>query len=180
MFVLDDLLESKIATVVVLSVGAWLATPVLKPVAKAVIKRGIMAYDTIRQAAASAAETTNELVAEVRTEMAEGTEEHPPQRAETNASRSRITPVATTPSVRSPSVPLGNGVSACFECFPQPAETRLAAGSHHSRVRDHSAPARMQKNKQRPCQSSWEAQQNHVGSLGNRESCSSKFRPLKR
>jgi hypothetical protein len=71
----EDLLKSgNIITGLVVGIGvavvAPIVMPMLRPLAKSVIKAGLIAYDQGRVALAEAAEVTEDLLAEVRSEMA--------------------------------------------------------------------------------------------------------------
>ncbi len=78
-FKVGDLLEDVGIPGVVAGVGAVVLAPVLipavakasKPVAKALIKGGIIAYNKSRSAIAETGEVLEDLVAEVTTELAE-------------------------------------------------------------------------------------------------------------
>ncbi|TJW13205.1 MAG: DUF5132 domain-containing protein [Mesorhizobium sp.] len=80
MAILEDAFKGgNIATGLAFGVGAVflapLAVSVLRPVSKAVLKAGLIAYDQGRVAVAEMNEMTSDLVAEARTEMAEATKE---------------------------------------------------------------------------------------------------------
>ena len=63
---------------VAIGVGALVLAPVLlpafRPIAKAAIKAGVVAYDQARTAAAEMGESIEDLVAEARSELAAGPE----------------------------------------------------------------------------------------------------------
>ena len=70
----EDLLKSDIARGVAIGVGAAAAAafllPAVRPVARAVLKSGILCFEKGRELAAEAAETFEDLVAEVKAELA--------------------------------------------------------------------------------------------------------------
>ncbi|RWC36193.1 MAG: DUF5132 domain-containing protein [Mesorhizobium sp.] len=93
MAILEDAFKGgNIATGLAFGVGAAflapLAVSVLRPVSKAVLKAGLIAYDQGRVAVAEMNEMTSDLVAEARTEMAEATNENGGS-SETGARRAR-------------------------------------------------------------------------------------------
>jgi hypothetical protein len=75
---IEDVTKGSMATVLV-GIGVALAAPTvlpalasgLRPLAKAVIKGGVLVYDAAKEAVAEAGEQFNDLVAEARTELAE-------------------------------------------------------------------------------------------------------------
>jgi len=75
---IEDITKGSMATVLV-GIGVALAAPTilpalasgLRPLAKAVIKGGVLVYDAAKEAVAEAGEQLNDLVAEARTELAE-------------------------------------------------------------------------------------------------------------
>ena len=77
MALLEDVFKGNFVTGLAVGIGAAVLGPVLvpalggalRPVAKGVIKAGLMAYDKGREAAASLSEMTEDLAAEVRSEM---------------------------------------------------------------------------------------------------------------
>ena len=78
MAVLEDMFKGgNIITGLAIGVGAAVLAPavipVLRPLAKAVIKAGLVAYDQGRVAMAELNEKTGDIVAEARAELAEST-----------------------------------------------------------------------------------------------------------
>jgi hypothetical protein len=75
---IEDVTKGSMATILV-GIGVALAIPTvlpalasgLRPLAKAVIKGGVLVYDAAKEAVAEAGEQFNDLVAEARTELAE-------------------------------------------------------------------------------------------------------------
>lgn len=69
----DAFKNGNIATGLAVGIGAAvlipLAMPVIRPLSKAAVKAGLMAYDQGRVAFAELSERTNDLVAEARSEM---------------------------------------------------------------------------------------------------------------
>jgi hypothetical protein len=75
MSLLEDVFKGgNLVTGVGVAIGVWvvgpLVVPVLRPLAKSVIKAGLLAYDQGRLALAELNETTGDIVAEARSEMA--------------------------------------------------------------------------------------------------------------
>jgi len=77
MALLEDMFKGSVGTGLAVGIGAAVLAPVvipaigglLRPVAKNVIKAGLIAYDKGREAAASLGEMTGDLAAEARSEM---------------------------------------------------------------------------------------------------------------
>lgn len=77
MALLEDMVKGNVGTGLAVGIGAAVLAPVvlpalgglLRPVAKGVIKAGLMAYDKGREATASLSEMTGDLAAEARAEM---------------------------------------------------------------------------------------------------------------
>jgi hypothetical protein len=98
MAILDELLESKVVTGLAVVVGAAIlapvivpiATGVLRPVAKSVIKGGILLYEKGRETGAELAEALEDLVAETKAEM----ETPAAQAATTAAAAQEVSPPA--------------------------------------------------------------------------------------
>ncbi len=82
MAVLEDLMKGSLSGVLV-GIGVAIVAPTvfpalasgLRPLAKAVVKGGVLVYDAVKETVAEAGEQINDLVAEARTEMAEGPSE---------------------------------------------------------------------------------------------------------
>jgi len=82
MSLFEDLLKGSWATALV-GVGVALVAPTvlpavgeaLRPLAKGVIKGGVLLYDTAKEAIAEAGEQVNDMVAEVRSEIEEESED---------------------------------------------------------------------------------------------------------
>lgn len=72
---LDDIFKGNIVTAVAIGVGAIILAPVLlrasKPLTKAAIKGGIIAFEKGKEAFSEMSEIVEDLVAEVKAEMAE-------------------------------------------------------------------------------------------------------------
>lgn len=72
---LDDIFKGNIVTTIAIGVGAVILAPVVlrasKPLAKAAIKGGIIAYEKGREAFHEVSEVVEDMVAEVKAEMAE-------------------------------------------------------------------------------------------------------------
>ena len=89
MALLDDLFKGNVVTALAVGVGGALLAPlvapavtnVLRPAAKAVIKGGILAYDKGREAAAQLGETTSDIAAEARADLAQGDAASPAAKA---------------------------------------------------------------------------------------------------
>jgi hypothetical protein len=81
MALLEDMFKGNVMTGLAVGVGAAVLAPVLvpaiggalRPVAKEVIKLGLMVYDKGREAAANVGEMTEDIAAEARSEMAHRT-----------------------------------------------------------------------------------------------------------
>jgi hypothetical protein len=75
---LDDLFKGNIVTAVAIGIGAVVLAPVVlrasKPLAKAAIKGGIIAYEKGREAFHEVSEVVEDMVAEVKAEMVEAAE----------------------------------------------------------------------------------------------------------
>ena len=79
MALFDDVLKGNIVTTLALGVGAVILAPIVipvlasvsKPLAKAIIKGGILVYEKGKEAVAEASEVVEDMVAEVKAEMAE-------------------------------------------------------------------------------------------------------------
>lgn len=77
MAILDEIFENKMITGLAVGIGAALlapvivpiATSILRPLAKSVIKGGILLYEKGRETGAELAETLEDLVAEARSEL---------------------------------------------------------------------------------------------------------------
>jgi hypothetical protein len=86
MALLEDVTKGGFSTLLV-GIGAALVAPTvlpalgssLRPLAKALVKGGVLLYDSVKESVAEAGEQLNDLVAEVRTEISEtaGNEEAP-------------------------------------------------------------------------------------------------------
>lgn len=72
---MDDIFKGNIVTTIAIGVGAVILAPVVlrasKPLAKAAIKGGIIAYEKGREAFHEVSEVVEDMVAEVKAEMAE-------------------------------------------------------------------------------------------------------------
>lgn len=82
MALLEDVTKGSMSAVLVGVAAAVVAPTVLpalasglRPLAKAVVKGGIMVYDALKETVAEAGEQFNDLVAEARAEMAESATE---------------------------------------------------------------------------------------------------------
>jgi hypothetical protein len=83
-FKVEDLFEDLGIPGIAAGIGAVILAPVLipavakasKPVAKALIKGGIIAYEKSRSAIAETGEVLEDLVAEIKAELAEEEEQH--------------------------------------------------------------------------------------------------------
>lgn len=90
MALLEDMFKGNVVTTLAVGIGAVVLGPViipavagvLRPVAKEVIKLGLIAYDKGREAAANLGEMTEDLTAEARAEMQGRAEETPAAAAE--------------------------------------------------------------------------------------------------
>lgn len=79
---LEDLAKGSVSSILV-GVGVALAAPIVlpavasgfRPVAKAVVKGGIMVYDGVRETVAEAGEQISDLIAEARAEAEHGAAE---------------------------------------------------------------------------------------------------------
>jgi hypothetical protein len=73
MAILEDAFKGNVATAVAIGIGAVVLRPILVPIVrplfKAVLKAGVVAYDQGRLAAAELGEGYGDLVAEARAEM---------------------------------------------------------------------------------------------------------------
>lgn len=77
MALLEDMVKGNVGTGLAVGIGAAVLAPVvlpalgglLRPVAKGVIKAGLIVYDKGREATASLSEMTGDLAAEARAEM---------------------------------------------------------------------------------------------------------------
>jgi hypothetical protein len=83
MALFDDLFKGgNIVAGLAIGIGAALVAPVvipaLRPIAKSIIKAGLIAYDQGRLALAELSEHSGDIVAEVRTELAEATKPESP------------------------------------------------------------------------------------------------------
>lgn len=86
MALFDDVLKGNIVTTLALGVGAVILAPIVipvlasvsKPLAKAIIKGGILVYEKGKEAVAEASEVVEDMVAEVKAEMAESQKEDAP------------------------------------------------------------------------------------------------------
>ena len=82
MALIEDITKGGLSTMLV-GVGVAMVAPTvlpvvgsaLRPLAKAVIRGGVMMYDAVKESAAEAGEQINDLVAEARAEMTELVEE---------------------------------------------------------------------------------------------------------
>jgi hypothetical protein len=73
MSALEDLLKGgNIVTALAIGIGAAVVAPVLRPVAKSLLKAGLIAYDQGRATLAELNEQTSDFVAEARSELAGG------------------------------------------------------------------------------------------------------------
>jgi hypothetical protein len=78
MALFEDLTKGGLSTLLI-GVGAAIVAPTvlpalasgLRPMAKALVKGGVVAYDAVKETVAEAGEQLNDLVAEVRAEMTE-------------------------------------------------------------------------------------------------------------
>ncbi len=79
MALFDDLLKGNVATGLAIGIGAAIVGPIVlpiiagaaKPLAKAVIKSGLMLYERGKETSAEMAEVFEDIVAEARAEIAE-------------------------------------------------------------------------------------------------------------
>lgn len=86
MALFDDVLKGNIVTTLALGVGAVILAPIVipvlasvsKPLAKAIIKGGILVYEKGKEAVAEASEVVEDMVAEVKAEMAESQKDAAP------------------------------------------------------------------------------------------------------
>jgi hypothetical protein len=82
MALFEDITKGGFSTVLV-GIGAAIVAPTLlpalgsslRPLAKVVVKGGVMVYDALKESVAEAGEQLNDLVAEARSELAEAGEE---------------------------------------------------------------------------------------------------------
>ena len=78
MAIIEDMLEGNLGTGLALGVGALILSPVVmplvsgvaRPLMKAMVKGGIVAYDTAREYLAEAGEFVSDIAAEARAELA--------------------------------------------------------------------------------------------------------------
>jgi hypothetical protein len=78
MALFEDITKGGLSTLL-LGVGAAIVAPtvlpaigsMLRPLAKVVVKGGVMAYDAVKESVAEAGEQVNDLVAEARAEISE-------------------------------------------------------------------------------------------------------------
>jgi hypothetical protein len=83
MAIVDDILKSNVLTGLAIGIGAAILTPIIlpivasiaKPLTKSAIKGGIILYEKSRETIAELGETVEDLVAEVKAELAQ---EHAP------------------------------------------------------------------------------------------------------
>jgi hypothetical protein len=83
MALLEDVTKGGFTTVLI-GVGAAIVAPTvipalatsLRPLAKALIKGGVNLYDSVKETVAEAGEQFNDLVAEVRSEIADSGDDH--------------------------------------------------------------------------------------------------------
>jgi Protein of unknown function (DUF5132) len=68
---------------------APIVIPALRPVAKTLVRGGVMLYDMVKESVADAGEQLNDMVAEVRSELAESAEETNGASEVTTAGRSK-------------------------------------------------------------------------------------------
>jgi hypothetical protein len=95
----DAFKGGNILTGVAVGVGVLFAAPLIRPLAKTVIKTGLLAYDQGRVAFAGLAEQTSDIVAEARHELAESVSEEQDGTAdEARTTRSRNRATASTPT----------------------------------------------------------------------------------
>lgn len=88
MAIIDDMLKGNVVTGLAIGIGAAILTPIIlpvvaglaKPLAKSAIKGGIILYEKGRETFAELGETVEDLVAEVKAELAQ---EHAPPAAAT-------------------------------------------------------------------------------------------------
>jgi Protein of unknown function (DUF5132) len=94
MALLEDVTKGGFTTVLI-GVGAAIVAPTvipalatgLRPLAKALVKGGVTLYDSVKETVAEAGEQFNDLVAEVRSEMAESGDDERTTRTTTTARR---------------------------------------------------------------------------------------------
>jgi hypothetical protein len=102
MALFDDLFKGgNIVAGLAIGIGAALVAPVvipaLRPIAKSIIKAGLIAYDQGRLALADLSEHSGDILAEVRTELAEATKPAPDESgaAQQPSGRERTRPSKT-------------------------------------------------------------------------------------
>jgi hypothetical protein len=96
MALLEDVTKGGLSTLLI-GVGAAIVAPTvipalatgLRPLAKAVIKGGVTLYDSVKETVAEAGEQFNDLVAEVRSEIADSGNDEPARGTTTGTGRRR-------------------------------------------------------------------------------------------
>ena len=86
MALFDNIIKGNIVTALAIGIGAVILAPIVipvvasvsKPLAKAIIKGGILVYEKGKEVVAEAGEVVEDMVAEVKAEMAETQKEATP------------------------------------------------------------------------------------------------------
>ncbi|WP_081160268.1 DUF5132 domain-containing protein [Ensifer aridi] len=100
MAILEDAFKGNVATAVAIGIGAVVLRPILVPIArplfKAVLKAGVVAYDQGRIAVAELGEGYGDLVAEARAEMSSANGGAEPARSAEPAARRAAAKASTS------------------------------------------------------------------------------------